>query len=485
MRKLIGSAVAAMVVTGSTAFAGASDDDLRSELDALKKELMDLKQTVKKANLDGMKEELGAVKKMANGDNLKLSADYRFSFDKIDYKFANGEKAKNTDLMTNRVLISAKAAPRDDLSFISTFSYNKVFGDTGNHSQRNNALGTSDFDWLANNTASDNTLKIKEAYFLYYGSMGEKVPYTFSVGRRPSTTGLPLNLREGDQPNSPLAHLVNVEFDGMSMGFELEKLTGMTGLYFKLCAGRGLTNAKPRFQFTGDDYAEDETVNEDIDMYGFIFKPYDDGQYSVWTEMVWAQNLIGYTAADIGTYITTGAAPSFTDVGLYHGGTIMAMAKGIGDFWSDFLDDTTVFVSYAYSEVTPDDGMSMLGSTDSERGHSWYAGVQVPCLLTEKGRIGLEYNVGSEYWRSMTYGEDTVIGSKIAARGTAWEAYYLADLLGDKVLTADIRYTAIDYKYAGSNAFFGDDGTPTEIGSNTPTSVDTASDLRVTMRYRY
>jgi len=46
-----------------------------------------------------------------------------------------------------------------------------------------------------------------------------------------------------------------------------------------------------------------------------------------------------------------------------------------------------------------------------------------------------------------------MIGSKIAARGAAVEAYF--DYQLTESLSAQIRYTKIDYDYTGSNGFFG------------------------------
>jgi hypothetical protein len=93
----------------------------------------------------------------------------------------------------------------------------------------------------------------------------------------------------------------------------------------------------------------------------------------------------------------------------------------------------------------------MLGSSDSETGTSYWLGAQVP--ITEKGNFGLEYNHGSQYWRPFTYSEDTMIGSKIAARGDAFEAYFTYQITD--ALSAQVRYTKIDYDYTGSNGFFG------------------------------
>jgi len=92
----------------------------------------------------------------------------------------------------------------------------------------------------------------------------------------------------------------------------------------------------------------------------------------------------------------------------------------------------------------------MLGSTKAQTGYSYWVGTQFPSLLTEDGRWGLEYNHGSKYWRAITYGEDTLAGSKIAARGSAYEAYFTEYLVEEQ-----LRYTYIDYDYSGSNGFFG------------------------------
>jgi hypothetical protein len=73
--------------------------------------------------------------------------------------------------------------------------------------------------------------------------------------------------------------------------------------------------------------------------------------------------------------------------------------------------------------------------------------------VTENGKLGLEYNHGSKYWRPFTYAEDTMIGSKLAARGDAYEAYFTYQLTD--ALSAQLIYTKIDYDYTGSNGFFG------------------------------
>lgn len=504
------SLILASLLTSGVVYAADAQVDLAKEIEALKAELNELKATVKNSNFDGMQRELSAIKKATYGDNLKFSADYRYTIDSIEYKHISGKKSKNDDFMSNRLILGMKYAPTDDLSFIGELSYNKAFGDTDNHAQSNTQPGYANFDWVTNENATDNTVKVKQAYFLYKND-NDTIPYTASVGRRPSVNGYPLNLRENDQAASPNSHLINVEFDGASFKFDLDKITDISGMYFKICLGRGLTNAKQRFSMDGTDYAQNNREDsKHVDMYGFVFVPYNDGQYHVLTNFAWAKDMIGYDQAGMnayqGAYMAWMMAPTssnyydmiyktpqFKSVGDWNGGAITLGADGIGEDWGDFMDETKAFVSWAFTKTKPQNGYTMLGSTESQTGHSWYAGIQVPALVTEKGRIGVEWNKGSKYWRPVTYGEDTVIGSKLAARGTAWEVYYIQPLIGKDTLTMDLRFTQIKYDYTGSNAFFGYEGMPLSIdeakaayaagmGSDV---VEKASDIRVAFRYRY
>jgi len=506
-------ALSAIAALSTASFA---NDDVKLQLELLKNQIKQLEakmdanekavQKVEKTVVRN-KKNITANKILANNDNIKWDVDFRTAMDSIHYKHASGAKSSNPDLLTNRLWLGMGYAPDSNNLFKGKLSYYKAFGDTANHSQSNTNPGYAAFDWVTNENALDNTLKVKEAYWLYMNDtfFDTQVPWTISVGRRPSTDGLGINMREGMKDNSPLSHTVNVEFDGLSSKFNLDKVTGVEGMWWKLCTGRGLTNAKSRFDMNGDDYAADQSASntEDINMYGFIFVPWDNGQYSIHTNWARAENLIGFDQASINAYgaaymayvgapsATTAfnlaaATPQFKSTGDMDLFTIMAKAEGIGDGISDFLDDTRVFASWAQSKTIPKNGMSMLGSTDSKSGSSTWVGLNMPCPLTEDGRIGIEWNKGSKYWRSVTYAEDTMAGSKIATRGTAWEIYYNKPLT--KALTFNARYTKIDYDYTGSNAFFGDDGTPMTMDEAILAGQDPvkeASDLRLSISYRY
>lgn len=473
--------------------------------------------------LDSVSKTATAAKVQSAGDNLKWDVDFRTQVDNIQYKLADGSKAENDALLTNRLWLGAKYKADDNSSFHGKLSYNKAFGDTANHSQSNTNPGYADFDWVTNENATDNTVKVKEAYWLYSKErlFSADIPWTVSVGRRPSTDGLPINIRNDQQPNSPLSHVVDVEFDGFSVKFDTQSLIGLTGSWFKICGGRGLTNAKPRFDFSGTSYAEDTDKNVDVDMLGFIAAPYDDGQYSVHMNYAHAWNLIGfeqndmnsfgavskgYTPASMNTYMQTGNpaslvsispqdmlgyqyayAPSFKDVGDIDYATILFKTEGIGNGISNYLDNTTAFASFAASKTNPTNNFGMLGSLDSEVGTSVWLGVNAPCPLTpDVAKIGFEWNKGSKYWRSMTYAEDTYAGSKIATRGQAWELYRTQKLTD--ALSFGVSYVLMQYDYTGSNSFFGADGTPYDINSAQAlqmNAVEEARDVRAYMRYKF
>ncbi|MGP1579626.1 MAG: DUF3373 family protein [Wolinella sp.] len=483
--------------------AHADEAQMRKEIESLR------------AELKSIKSDLSAVKKMSYGDNIKLSADFRYSIDNLTYKHANGKTSSNPDLMTNRLIIGMKYAPTDNLAFISDLSYKKVFGDTAENMQSSVNSGYREFGWVTHESgATDNSIKVRQAYFLYRDS-NSTIPWAASVGRRPSLNGYPVNLRENDEPNSPAGHLINVEFDGASLKLDLDKISDISGMYFKLCLGRGVSNVKTHFPLYQaiTPYAKDKAIHDNVNMIGFIFVPYDDGQYKVFTNFAYASNVTGFTKTDINdnfhawkTFLssTTGLNPidisnfhklrlKFKNVGDWWGGAITFGIDGIGDGLGDFFDETKFFISFATSRTAPKSGMSMLGSDKSKIGYSIYTGVQMPLPFSKGAKLGIEYNRGSKYWRSNTHGEDTLIGSKLAARGNAYEIYYIQPLVGN-MLTMDLRATHIRYNYTGSDSYFGHEGRPMSIGEAyalhkkypiAPIPVEKATDIRLSFRYRY
>ncbi|MCD4667942.1 MAG: DUF3373 domain-containing protein, partial [Sulfurimonas sp.] len=125
---------------------------------------------------------------------------------------------------------------------------------------------------------------------------------------------------------------------------------------------------------------------------------------------------------------------------------------GIGDEISDFLDETTVFASVAYTNYDAKSGNTIFSRDaaddgKNQTGQSIWLGVIIPDGITDAGKFGFEYNYGSQYWTPMTWAEDTAIGSKIAVRGSAYEAYWNFNLFGVKYLPSQVRYTYVQHDY--------------------------------------
>ena len=501
MKKIVtASLVAAIAITSVNA------SSLTDRLNALEDEIASLKSKVKKQN-----KKINKVKAHDASDNIKWGVDLRTSIDNIDYNMAGKDRAGNdsfgkNDLMSMRLWLNMAYAPDTQNVFKGQLSMNKAFGASFD-SPLNRPF--DNFDWTGNEALRDSTLHVRQAYWLYLGEkfLGADIPWTFSVGRRPSTNGFLANLRDDDAAQSPLGHVINVEFDGLSSKLDLSNITGVPGMSIKLCMGQGSTNAVPLIG-SATPNANNDNANDDIKLGGFIFEPYNDGQYIVKSTWYRGYDVPGANFDGFGNMV------GLTATGDMEGAALSVMIDGLTD--EGYFADAKIFGSFAWSKshpngksVTVPDGAGgtvslpgMLGSNKSETGTSYWIGAQLP--ITEKGKLGIEFNHGSQYWRAFTYAEDTMIGSKLAARGDAFEVYFNYQLTD--ALSAQLRYTKIDYDYTGSNGFFGNstggsqDITALQEALKNPLvpaaqkqqiagllsqTIESAQDVRFYIRYRF
>ncbi len=508
MKKIIALSTVAILSTGMYA-----NTDMQAQIDELtaKIEKMEKKQTKNT-------KKISKVNALASKDNIKFDVDFRTSYDNLQYNMTgtglqvnpatgivdagsqpNPKEYKNNSLYSMRLWLGMGYAPKGtDMVFKGQLSMNKAFG--ASYGQRATGHGFDEFDWIRNEQLTDDSVHVREAYWLWTPTVGG-VGTTFSVGRRPATNGYLINLRDDDKAKSPLGHVINMEFDGASAGVSLDKL--VTGANFKVCVGRGLTNAaswaSQATYYVGSpvgstqpSYSEVDGSLDNTDMAGFILKAYDDGQYAVEATYYRGFNVPGMLGnQDYNQSVPVGSTNPqmlMNTVGDMDGAAVSFKVEGIGDEINDFLDETIFFASYAWTKSNPSDSSTMLGSDKSQTGDSYWIGLQTPNLTG--GKFGLEYNHGSEYWKPFTYGEDTLAGSKIAVRGSAYEAYWMQPIIG-KMFTMQVRYTYLDYDYTGSDGFFGTGGAPIDVSDTTAlnavnmNAIDTAQDIRVYLRYRY
>ncbi|WP_345984999.1 DUF3373 family protein [Sulfurimonas sp. HSL-1656] len=465
MRKTLLSTAVLSLFAGALA---ADDASMQAEIDALMQKVQKLEQQQKRTN-----KKLSQVNAQSANDNVKFGLDFRNAVDVIDYRNNDADTyATNPSLLTSRLYLTMGAAPTEGLTFQGKLA---VYSTWGSH------LYVTDpalKDWAASSKASDTVMRIKEAYFVYSDELGGQ-PVSVSVGRRPSTNGFLANYRENEaDPGSPLAHITNMEVNGAMVRLDWSRF--IDGAYTKFVFGRAhsgemqdvygdVSGARMPYALSGGDV---NTTLEDTSVDFFVMpgNAYDDGQYHVMYQWAHIFNTKGMKLDGNIPKAASGSADLFS-VGL--------KVSGIGEEISDFLDETTLFVSGAYTHYDAKNGYTLLGSADggSRSGSSVWAGIIIPDMLTERGRLGFEYNHGSKYWTPMNWAEDTAIGSKLAVRGNAYEAYWNFDLFGVKYLPSQIRYTYVQHDYTPNINC---------AGWVAPVKTDiTATDLRLAVTYRY
>ncbi|MEA1891560.1 MAG: DUF3373 family protein [Campylobacterota bacterium] len=469
MKKIIALSLVAFL---STALSAEATDDTQAQIDKLTKEVEKLKKDQKRT-----KKTLNKVKAHDAYDNIKFGVDFRNAVDVLKYKDnKTGKTASNDSLFTSRLFLTMKSAPMDGLMFMGKLA---IYSTWGAHIY-DHSTGLK--DWSASSKANDTVMRIKEAYFAYSNEIGSQ-PWSVSIGRRPSTNGFLANYRENEpKAGSPLAHITNMEVNAAMLKLGWDRF--VEGSYSKFVYGRAHTGDTTGVYGYGDGendgnadmwgpYATGDHNNgddKDVDFFVFLGDGYNNGQYQVMYEWAHIFNTKGARANDITTKKAAAGTADLLSVGL--------KIDGIGEEISDFLDETTLFISGAYTTYTAKDGYQILGNAGgTESGSSIWAGVIIPDMITDAGKFGLEYNQGSQYWTPMTWAEDTAIGSKIAVRGSAYEAYWNFNLFGVKYLPSQIRYTYAQHDYTPNVKC---------AGWVKPVEVDiTAQDLRFAVSYRY
>ena len=457
MKKIV---VMSLVTTlALTSLNAATNAELEARITDLESKLLKTDKTLK------------AVKIHDAFDNVKFGIDFRNAVDVLEYKDnKTGETTSNNSLFTSRLYLTMAAAPMEGLVFKGNLA---IYSTWGAH-MYDESMGLK--DWAGSSKASDTVMRVKEAYFVYSSNVGEQ-PVSLSIGRRPSTNGFLANYRENEEnPGSPLAHITNMEVNAAMVKFGWDRF--VSGAYTKFVYGRahtgeqegvygGVAGSKP----WDPPYAEIDSDDENVDFFVAVGDAYNDGTYQIMYQ--WA-HIFDTKGQKYNDPTTKKAAAGTADLF-----SVALKIDGIGDGISDFLDDTTVFISGAYANYNADEGYQLLGSENggSQDGTSIWVGAIMPDIITDSGRLGIEYNHGSKYWTPMTWAEDTAIGSKIAVRGDAFEAYWNFDLFGVKYLPSQVRYTYAQHDYTPNvNCAGWVDSEEVDI---------TAQDLRFAITYRY
>ncbi len=372
--------------------------------------------------------------------------------------------ADNDLILTNKFRLNMKAKVNDQLSFAGRLAAYKVFGDSTGVEYNNGSLGDVTFDGTTSSLPHGDTIRMERAYFNYKFNTGS-VPTNLSLGRRPSTEGPPLEYSNYSlEGGSPLAPIINWQFDGASLNFGLEDATGIPGAAFKLCYGMG---------FESDWGNSAQADVNDVNMFGFIATMFDNDETSAVLNYAHASDVTdGFTGLTVMPFtVTKNSAGQYNftpNDGLFV--SRIEPASNIGDWdalslllktnLAERFTDIDLFLATSWSRTDPSQisknpwyelqGQGLLssnGKLESQDGYSIYTGAVFP--MPFDARLGVEYNWGSQYWFNFTGAEDSLVGSKLAVRGQVLESYWLQPIVEDKFfLTAGGRL--YDYQYSGS-----------------------------------
>jgi hypothetical protein len=383
----------------------------------------------------------------------------------------------NDIFYTTRLRLNLKAKVWDNVSFAGRLSMYKNWGDS---------TGVQVFDsWRSftmDGTSSGNTsgdwLRVERAYFDWKKINGSE--FYLSIGRRPSTYGPPSHYRENElRGGTPSGHLVNFNFDGATLGYNLGEITGVEGQVVRFCYGQGFESQWGNGEMFGD------IVTKDTHLGGFNIDAINDGtnflQFTLFGAkdvndgfkgtMAFPTQLAGIFAPTM--YQDMQKFDNFNFVTrVQPSGVIGDMYLGGIGFAREEANDIKWFASLGWTRAEPNGNAGMFGGmlsdavfeaelnstgteiimvpktsddTDTKDGYGIYVGIQIPAPY---GKFGLEYNYGSKYWTPFTQAQDDPIGSKLATRGHVGEAYYIFDINPKMFIKlAGLYY---DYEYTGS-----------------------------------
>lgn len=375
--------------------------------------------------------------------------------------------ADNDIMFTTKFRMNMKAKVNSNLSFTGRLSAYKAWGDSaGVNFNNNGSMDNISLDGTSASKPGGDTIHLERAYFNYKNSISS-IPYNFSLGRRPSTDGPPLEYAANNlEGGSPFGSVINWQFDGASLSFALEDATGIPGSSFKLCYGMGFeSDYGNQASNTGNDQLKD------VHLMGFITSLYNNDVTGVSFMWAYAPDLTdGFVGKTVMPFIvaedpSTGAYSFTPNTGAFISRT--QPATNLGDWQAASLNLKTnvaesiggidLFCNLSWSQVDPSGKASeipmykmlnqglMTGKT--EDGYSIWLGAVFPMPLD--GKLGVEYNYGSKYWFNFTGAEDSITGSKLAARGEVIEAYYHQPIVGDNLFVT-LGGRLYDYEYTGS-----------------------------------
>lgn len=509
----------------------AADQDVNQKIDALQKELDALKKKTEQ-----VEHKTDQVERKSLGRWLEIGGDYRFRYDYLKgsvadfynptfnasgvngFKFNPAFDVHNDALYTNRFGLNLKAKATQDVSVTARLLMYKVAGmqdDSAVNGTGFQGVGpffadrAGLFDGTIGHVPGDSKLDVDRVYATWNNIADQ--PLWFSIGRRPSTGGIPTHLKQDNEApgNSGVpALLVDYAFDGVTIGYapDIDKLTGA---YAKICYGRGFENGITTNASNG---------LRDTDMFGINIVPYDTDAFRAEFQYNRGMNIFNVPVFVTGPNLNTAFASPSVNVGDidWFGLDFLGKIKnvGIGNVnW--FVDgglsvtrpnhntvnlpvDAAALGLPAGTTSAPFAGLlynPMLESRTDRTGWAIYVGGRYD-IETTGTKLGFEYNHGSKDWITFAPAADDMWTSKLGTRGNVYEGYVIQELKLRPISSYlskvffRVGYQYYDFEYTGSNNWIGapvkiSDLTATPFNAQMLTPLKSAQNLYATFEVHF
>lgn len=369
---------------------------------------------------------------------------------------ANFVKGYNFDddlVRTSRLRLEMNAAVAEDVSFYGRLGMYKVWGDSTGVQIFNGQPNSINWDGSqATYPNSDDAIRLERGYFTW-SNIADTNAF-LSIGRRPSTGGVPVNFRN-DEPRggTPMGSLFNYQFDGITAGYHINDYSTL-----RLCYGVGFESDWGN----GSQLSRPSDRLDDAYFYGLVWDIWDTPSMYIHAIVARAEDITdGFPSTTIMPFdpITGDPAPAPIPMRYTPSGTIgnIDLAGFVITRRDGPLD---YFVSYGYMETDPTDFYSPFGGMmsdpftepEDQDGDLIYVGARWN-FSNNRTKFGLEYNHGSKYWYNFALGEDDFLAPKTSTRGDVWEAY-LTHRIRDTFIFK-LAYIDYQYDYSGSGWLLG------------------------------
>ena len=384
----------------------------------------------------------------------------------------------NDTLYTNRLRLNMRVKATENVEFKGRFAMYKAWGMqnnpvdyTLNGGPHFLASAMTEFDGARTRQPNDSALYVDRA-FVNWNNIGGQ-PVWFSIGRRPTSDGPPAQLRLGaDKRMATPPSYMDYPFDGFSLGYAYNSMLGLEDFpgRVRFCYGRGFESGP----------TADGDGMKDVDFAGISWDVYKKGDRFLNIQSFGGFDIFNVpdgvdfpNPIEFAQYLND---PGFFDP-LDPSANLVLDRKTMGNIYystliyMDKIDNLNYFFSAGWSRTDPR-GVDELGTglltswwdedfDESKDGVSFYVGTRYD--MPDIGlKLGLEYNYGNKNWIAFTPGHDDLYQSKLATRGSVYEAYLIYDLPTGEAISKfaktfiRVGYQHYDYDYTGSGFWLGE-----------------------------